>query len=190
VNVVHFDLGEGEDYIYSGETDYKGIHQTDTLELSESQKKLFTKTRVSDISPHHYIIRAQNFAGNISDNLDQWIYFLKNGEIKEEFHAPGLNEAREKFDRNYVSEEEISSFRGYLINLSHEASRTLTIKFEKQFAIEQGIKEGLEEGRRKDLEAAYKRRKLERTKDMKKSGVPLEHIIRLTGFSSEVIESL
>ncbi len=34
VNIVYFDLGQGQDYIYKGKTDFKGIHQNDLLGLS------------------------------------------------------------------------------------------------------------------------------------------------------------
>lgn len=41
VNIVYFDLGSGDDYIYHGKTDFHGIHRGDTLALSELQQEEF-----------------------------------------------------------------------------------------------------------------------------------------------------
>jgi hypothetical protein len=34
VNLVYFDLGQGEDYVYHGITQFKGIHKQDILKTS------------------------------------------------------------------------------------------------------------------------------------------------------------
>src|SRR3990167_1418712 len=39
VNIVYFDLGHGEDYIYHGTTQFEGIHKKDILQLKESEKE-------------------------------------------------------------------------------------------------------------------------------------------------------
>jgi hypothetical protein len=45
INIVYFDLGQGNDYIYYGKTDFMGIHQQDTLQLSKAQKQNGKKNR-------------------------------------------------------------------------------------------------------------------------------------------------
>ncbi len=40
VNIVFFNLGQGKDYIYKGNTDFRGLHNQDVLNLSETQKRL------------------------------------------------------------------------------------------------------------------------------------------------------
>jgi predicted transposase/invertase (TIGR01784 family) len=54
VNIVYFNLGQGQDYIYNGKTEFKGIHQNDLLGLSPKQKLTFAKNQVSDIFPEYY----------------------------------------------------------------------------------------------------------------------------------------
>jgi predicted transposase/invertase (TIGR01784 family) len=95
------------------------------------------------------------------DSLDEWIYFFKNSEIKEEFKARGLVEAREKLKEIYLEGAELAAYNSYMEQLSYEASIADTIKFEEQFskrkAHEEGIKEGIKEGERnKALEIARK----------------------------------
>ena len=39
VNIVYFDLGHGDDYIYHGKTTFQGIHLNDELAFNNTQKK-------------------------------------------------------------------------------------------------------------------------------------------------------
>lgn len=86
INIVYFDLGHGEDYVYKGVTDFRGIHTNDLLNLSSMQKKEFINiTSISDIFPEYYILKVNGFNDIAKDTLDEWIYFLKNSDIKSEF---------------------------------------------------------------------------------------------------------
>lgn len=110
VNIVYFELGQGLDYVYEGHTDFHGIHTNDLLSLSGSQKKLFPNLdNVFDIFARYYIIKVNHFNDNAQDTLDEWIYFLKNSEIKETFSAKGIQEAKEKMRKdNLYGDEKIA----------------------------------------------------------------------------------
>ena len=43
VNILYFDLGQGEDYVYHGSTSFKGLHNQDLLKLSDDQQELYKK---------------------------------------------------------------------------------------------------------------------------------------------------
>jgi predicted transposase/invertase (TIGR01784 family) len=182
VSVVYFSLGQGLDYVYHGDTIFKGIHKNDILQLSEKQKEMFKSSTVSSIFPNHYIIKVNDFDDIARDSLDQWIYFLKNSEIKDEFNAKGLAEAREKLREINLGEKELRAYRRYLEQLHYEASIAETIKFEEEFskrkAREQGIKEGREDKAR------------EIAKLLKEAGDPLEKISTITGLSITDLEKL
>jgi len=106
VNIVHFDLGVGSDYIYRGFTDFKGLHTKEELELSKEQKKLYKTTYPGDLYPEYYIIKVTNFNDVAKDTLDEWIYYLKNNKIKDEFTAQGLDLAREVLAYDNLSDKE------------------------------------------------------------------------------------
>ena len=93
VNLIYFDLGEGEDYIYHGSTSFRGIHKNDVLQLRTNEKKDVDKGSVQHIFPEYYLVKINRFDDLAKDTLDEWIYFLKNEEIKPEFTAQGLQEA-------------------------------------------------------------------------------------------------
>ena len=72
--------------------------------------------------PEHYIINIRNFNDIAKEPLDEWIYFLKNEEVKEEFHAKGLLEAKEKLDILKLSSAEKAEYENHIHELRREAS--------------------------------------------------------------------
>lgn len=122
VGIVYFELGQGEDYIYRGTTNFVGIHLKDELKLNESQKKVYCKEEVSEIYPEYFIIRVNQFNDVAKNSLDEWIYFLKNDEIKEGFNAKGLLEAKEKLNIMKLPDEDKVIYKRYLESLHLEAS--------------------------------------------------------------------
>ncbi len=190
ISIVYFDLGQGSDYVYHGLTTFKGIHKNDELLLSESQKKLFNHPSISAIFPDHYILRVNKFDDQARDTLDEWIYFLKNSEIKDEFKAKGLAEAREKLKEISMTPKERRIYDRYLENLSSQASYAETIRFEEQFAREKGLEEGHAQGFEKGLEegAMNKTRELART--MKENGSTVDFICKITGLDIEIVNTL
>lgn len=160
VNIVYFDLGQGQDYIYKGKTDFKGLHQNDVLGLSEKQKKTFLKEHVSDIFPEYYLLKVNQFNDVAADTLDEWIYFLKNSEVKDEFRAKGLKEAGEVLDIMRLPAQDRYGYSRYLDSLHLKASELFSLQTEAEFKIEE----------RKTLEIA-------------KNGI-------LKGYSNEIIADL
>ncbi|KAA6326006.1 hypothetical protein EZS27_024837, partial [termite gut metagenome] len=96
INIVYLDPGIGRDYVYHGKTEFKGLHHTeDELHLSTGQREKFRKQKAGDIHPEYYILKVNQFDDVAKDPLDEWIYYLKNDQIKSDFKAPGLDKARE-----------------------------------------------------------------------------------------------
>ena len=152
VNIVYFDLGHGEDYIYKGNTNFYGLHKKDKLCLNEQQMKVYNYEKVEEIFPEYYILKVEQFDDKTEDSLDEWIYFLKNERIKEGSRAKGLKEAKEKLDVLNLKEQDRREYDRYLDELHYEASMV-----ESSYGI--GKIEGREEGkiegeRRKAIEIA------------------------------------
>lgn len=111
VNIVYFKLGQGLDYLYEGTTQFRGVHKQDILELNSSQRKMFPGIEnVSDIFARYFIINVNTFDNQAIDPLDEWIYFLKNSEIKDSFRAKGIQEAKEKMRKDNLRGEERVSY--------------------------------------------------------------------------------
>jgi len=172
INIVYFDLGHGEDYVYKGTTDFKGIHKNDLLQLSITQKdKLKNMEKVSEIFPEYYILKINEFDNLAKDTLDEWIYFLKNSEIKSEFSARGLQKAAEELDILKLSKEERAAYDSYI---------------EDRRVGESSIKTSWIEGK---IEGKIERN-LEFAIEMLKDGESNEKIRKYTGLTDDEIDGL
>ena len=168
INIVYFDLGQGSDYIYVGRTDFRGLHNNDLLQLNASQKKNYPLDKVSDIFTNYYLLKINNFDNIAKTSLDEWIYFLKNSEIKDDFKAKGLPEAKEKLRVDNLSPAEKEIYNNFIKTQrirDNELKSALTegyVKAEKQYLpiIEEERKQKEEE--RKQKEEAKAREEEER----------------------------
>ncbi len=143
INIVYFDLGQGLDYIYKGITDFKGLHQNDLLALSEKQKKTFLKENISDIFPEYYLLKVNQFNDIAKDTLDEWIYFLKNSEVKDCFRAKGLKEANEVLDIMRLQPDDRYGYNRYLDSLHLKASEMYSLQTEAEFRVRDEIAKNL-----------------------------------------------
>ena len=171
VTIAYFDLGQGKDYVYHGTTVFKGIHKGDVLGLSDKQIEVYQKNSVHKIYPEYWVIKTGKFRNRINDRLDEWIYFLKNAEIKPTFSAKGLKEASEKLDTMKLPEKERVAYDKYLLHLMSIASRNHTIEIEAK----EIIKKAKEEER------------IEVILEMHKDGVPAKTIAKYLKTSEEQI---
>ena len=114
INIIHFDLGHGEDYLYEGRTEFRGVHRHDHLGLTPEQRRLFQTESVENIFPEYYILKVNNFNDVAHDGLDEWIYFLKNGRIQPGFQGRGLQEAQAVMDLLKLSPAEKEAYDDYI----------------------------------------------------------------------------
>ncbi len=176
INIVYFDLGQGADYIYHGKTDFIGIHKSDKLKLSTKQSELLGgKTEPYQVYPEYYVIKVNNFDDVAKDTLDEWIYYLKNNEIKENFSAKGIEEAKERWRVDNLPEDERISYLKHIDNLHYSASMSWSVNIdaEEKIRTEERIKE-------KSLIA----------KRLKIKKIDIKTIAEITGLSEDEIESL
>jgi predicted transposase/invertase (TIGR01784 family) len=150
ITIAYFDLGQGKDYVYHGTNVFKGIHKGDILGLSDKQIEAYNKTKVHEIYPEYWVIKTGKFTGRVNDKLDEWVYFLKNAEIKPTFSARGLKEASEKLDEMKLSEKERAAYNAYKNHLMSIASRNHTIEIDAKEIIK---KAKTEEREKNEMEA-------------------------------------
>ena len=171
INIVYFDLGQGQDYIYRGRTDFRGLHQNDILGLSEKQKQTFVKKEVADIFPEYYLLKVNQFNDVAKDTLDEWVYFLKNSEVKDNFKAKGLKEANEVLDIMRLEKEDQYGYNRYLDSLHLKASEVFSLQTEAEFKVRE-------------------EEKIELAKKSILKGLNNELISEITGLTIEKIEEL
>jgi predicted transposase/invertase (TIGR01784 family) len=161
INIVYFNLGQGKDYVYVGSTNFVGMHSNDVLELNASQKKAYPITKVSDIFTTYYLLKVNKFNDLAKDSLDEWIYFLKNNEIKEEFKAKGLREAKEKLRVDNLPGPEKKNYEKYLDSKRIEQNVYKTALAEGEELAEQKVKEAEARTEAAEAKAEEERRQKE-----------------------------
>ena len=153
INLVYFELGQGKDYVYYGSTQFVGIHQNDVLQLAANQLKTYKANTISKIYPEYYIIRINEFNDIAKDNLDQWIYFLKNEELPPNAQAKGLKEAEQILNLLRLSPEERAAYEHFKENQRYQISLLEGSIWRAQEAEE---RLAIEEAKRKEEEAKRK----------------------------------
>jgi len=187
INIVYFDLGKGDDYVYHGISNFTGLHTHNELQLDDQQKSLYNKTLVRDLYPEYYILKVNNFDDNAKDPLDQWIYYLKNNKILDSFTAPGIGKAREVLSFDNMSEEEKKQYLRSIEDWRIKESEILTALHKGRV---EGEEIGLAKGEEMGIGKGEVKERYKIAKKLKNSGMPFDQISEMTGLTIEEIEKL
>ncbi len=196
INIVYFSLGQGKDYAYLGSTEFVSLHDpNDILHLSDPQRKAFGCETPSDIFPEYYLLRVDKFDEIATTPLDEWISFLKTGDIPVTAKAPGLQEARERLRIDSLSEEEKADYYRMMENLRYQRSVIETGRAEgraegREEGLAEGRAEGRVEGRAEGLEQGLEQGRIETARNLKNMGIPIDTIISATGLPADQVEKL
>lgn len=187
VNIVYFALGSGKDVVYHGTTEFKGLTKGDILQLTAFQKKQFHADTVAKLFPEYYILRVEDFDKVAKSPLEEWIVYLKTGEIPHTAKAPGLPEARERLLLDRMSKGELAAYYKHIDNLVILRDNIFT---EREEGREEGRIEGREEGRIEGREEGKQQALCQVALKLKSQNLPLKQIAEVTGLSFDEIDRL
>jgi len=199
VNIVYFKLGHGLDYVYEGNTQFKGIHTQDILQLNDSQRKLFPEIKnVSDIFARYYIIKVNTFDDIAKDTLDEWIYFLKNSEIKDSFKAKGLQEAKEKMRKDDLQGIEKVAYEQFVKEQRIKEAEIESALFDAKLKHSEQLKQAIAEKElalQKEAEALAKEAEARKTiekmvKELHGAKFSITKISEMTGLSIAEVDNI
>lgn len=190
INIVYFELGQGKDYVYHGKTEFVGLHQPhDTLKLSVRQNEKFfgnkeldvmKRKAASDLFPEYYVLRVNDFDKVATTPLDEWIEFLKTGNISAKAKAAGLPEARERLRVDALSDKDKQAYYRHMESVRHMKSLFDTSR-------DEGYEEGMDKGLAKGLAKGRSERAKEIAKQLKAMGLTTEQIAQATGLTLDKI---
>lgn len=207
INIVYFELGQGKDYVYHGKTIFRGLHDPDdVLQLSIRQRERFIGKDAGDIFPEYYVLRVNDFDKVAKTPLDEWIEFLKTGNIDSSATAKGLPEARERLRIDSLSDKDKQAYINDMEALRYQRSVIKTGWYEGRA---EGLKEGHAEGLKEGLAEGFTKgeakgraeakaegekemalRMKEMAKRMKDAGMSVEDIAGFTQLTAEEINAL
>lgn len=217
INIVYFELGQGKDYVYHGKTEFRGAHEPhDIFKLSVRQNKKFfgiderslmSRKEAGDLFPEYYILRVNDFDKVATTPLDEWIEFLKTGQISDKATAEGLAEARECLRVDSLSDQDKRAYVRHMESIRHMKSIFDTSHYE---GYEEGIEEGRAEGRAQGI--AERRaegraegkaqgiaegraegeleKSLEIARNLLSLGIPVSQVLKATGLTQEQINKI
>lgn len=113
------------------------------MQLSEKQQTLYQRNQPHQLFPEYYFIKVNQLKDITHNPLDQWIYFLKHQQIKNEFTARGLQEAKQQLDVLKLSDAERRAYERYQDDLHQQASMLESFYGE-------GLRDGRKQGREEE----------------------------------------
>ena len=179
ISILYFDLGKGSDYIYVGQNNFVGLHTKDNLIISTKEKDTIVRKSPAEIFPTYMLVRVNEFNKVAVSPIEEWVDYLKNGVIKPDTTAPGLQEAREKLRYYSMSDAERHAYDEHVNAIMIQNDVLGNAKLE-------GRAEGRAEGRTEGRTEAKK----ELVKKMLKKEMNIDLISELTGLTKEEIENL
>ena len=171
ISILYFDLGQGADYLYHGQTTLVGVHTKDTLKINTRDKGIIKIKTPEEIFPEYFITRVNEFNKVAKTPLEEWIDYLKSGHIKEDTTAPGLQEARQKLQYLKMDKAERKAYDRHIDNIMVQNDVLDTAKME-------GRAEGLQDGKKTVA------------RNLKAMGMDIEAIAKATGLGTEEIIGL
>ena len=195
ISILYFDLGQGEDYLYHGRTDFIGVHTHDHLKITVRDKDAILPYLPADVFPEYYLIRVNEFDKVAVTPLEEWIEYLKYGKIKEDTTAPGLDAVREHLQYFSLDKAEQKAYDRYCENLRIENDVMTTARQDGwQDGWEQGkdagLQEGLKEGHEKGIQEGRQKEKLAMARKLRAEGMSFHQIAEITGLDTPSLEKL
>ena len=145
----------------------------------------------AEIFPEYFLIRVNEFDKVAVTPLEEWIDYLKNGHIRPDTQAPGLQEARQKLIYYSMDATERAAYDRHVDAIMIQNDVLSTAKLE---GLTEGRLEGREEGRLEGREEGRLEGRMEEKRqivyNMKSLGLSLDVIVQATGLSPEEIEQL
>lgn len=207
ISILYCDYGQGDDYVYHGQTQFKGLHTGSDLVVSMKEEGVIVQHLPGKVFPEYYIVRVNAYNKVPDSPLDEWMTYLKSGKVKEDTRTPGLQQVKKKLRYLSMSAKERREYDAHMdtIMVQNDVLDTAreegwTEGLEKGMAegraqgLAQGLAEGRAEGRAEGMAEGL-------SKGMEKGvtnvaanlislGMPDDVIMRATGLSVEVIASL
>jgi len=136
-----------------------------------------TQLKPWDIFPEYYIITLKQVGEIVHDELDQWVYAFKHGEVRDDFDAPSMGTLKEKLDVLKMEASERKQYEKYLLGRAHEEG-VMTDAREKGYADGHAVghSEGHAEGRAEGVELGRSERDAEMRERLKARGMESDEV--------------
>lgn len=195
ISLIYFKMEGCTDSIYHGTTQFVGLHTGEELDMGDHWRTKYDAEGIADIYPEYFLLLAYDFNEWSKVHLDQWLYFLSQGEVPEGADAPGLAEAREKLRVDSMPKAEREAYYRHLddvTSMNHIVSdaREEGIFYGERRGIEIGMEQGLKQGLKQGKEEGRLEERRKMILGMLAANVAPSVIASITGLTIEEINTL
>lgn len=207
ISILYCDYGQGDDYVYHGETRFKGIHTGTDLMVTLKEDGVIVPHLPREVFPEYYLVRVNVYDKIPETPLDEWMTYLKTGKVKEDTRTPGLQEVKKKLQYLSMSPKERREYDAHIdtimvqndvLDTAREEGLAEGLEEGKKIGRAEGLEEGRAEGRAEGkaeglaegLEEGRAEERRNTALKMISMGMSNEIIINLTGLSEKEINSL
>lgn len=102
ISLLYFRVGKGT--IYHGKTIVREVETQERLSIhiEDRQHRTYDAT---EIFPEYIFISVPHFNDEIKKELDEWLYVIKNSDVKPEFKSPYMKKVAEKLSLLRMDEQ-------------------------------------------------------------------------------------
>lgn len=144
ISILYCEFGQGDDYVYHGETIFRGINTGNELLVNIKEEGVIVPRLPNKVFPEYYLVRVNAYDKLPESPLDEWMEYLKKGVVKNDTHTPGLQQVKEKLRVMSMSEDERRAYDAHMDNIMVQNDVLDTAREEGHA---EGLAEGLAEGR-------------------------------------------
>jgi hypothetical protein len=114
INLIFFDL-PNNDYVYVSNSSLQAMNGREEKEPFTSEElRAISMPNPNDILPTFYCLLTGNFDKEPSDGLDEWMYFLKTGEVYGKIPTKGLKKAAEIMRPSALTDADKLAYKRFL----------------------------------------------------------------------------
>ena len=178
INLLYFPFSNTKTPLHYGKTVF---HEIDTqhpqdLHIADLGMKFFDS---HNVFPEYFVISVPLFNDVINNEMDEWLYVVKNSEVRPDFKSPYMKKVAERLNVLKMTPEEKKTYQAYRNESLKERDYIVS-------AEEKGREEGIEKGREEGVE----KRTTEIAINMLKEKLDDSLIKSVTGLSQDDLDRL
>lgn len=177
INILYFDFGVGDDYLYHGSNSLIGVNTGDQLQVTAEEMQGIETVLSEKVFPEYYLLRVEKYdKEEAHSEREEWMCYLKWGYINPQTKVRGLKEAYERLHELKMSPKERKAYEDHLETLMYQDSVLGAARRDGRI---EGRAEGKEEGKEEAYETIASR--------MREAGLDEETIRKI--FTDQNIKS-
>lgn len=194
ISLLYFSTQDMRKPIYHGKTIFHEVDTAQPVNFRIANQGLMMFEH-KNIFPDYFFISVPLFDEVVHQEIDEWLYVMKNHAVRKDFKSPLMKKVEEKLAVLKMSDADRIDYYKYLKEAVHSQDVLMAAEDKGlQEGWQKGHQEGLQEGLQKGLQEGHQEGQQEGLKktaiSMLKKGYALDVIQDITGLSEDVIVDL